>query len=273
MAFALLSRAFSSARGSLCVLRYSANYSVEKCFSKHNSSDNRPKKPLGAYFRFYKEKQPIYKQQNPGISVVEITKRIAGMWKELPASDKQSYEAAAKVDLEAYKEQLAKYKAQLSPAQEAVLKEERRRKMEKRKAARKKRQLTMLARPKRSRSAFNIFMSEHYPEAKGASTQTKLKYLFDEWTRLPDAQKQPYVQLAQDDKIRYENEMRSWEDHMIEIGHKELVRRKSPCLPKKERTGKDISEKKATTSKKSLARKATSPEKRRHRVKAKQKEE
>lgn len=35
---------------------------------------------------------------------------------------------------------------------------------------------------------------------------------------------QVYTQLAEDDKIRYKNEMKSWEDHMAEIGREDLIR-------------------------------------------------
>lgn len=35
-----------------------------------------------------------------------------------------------------------------------------------------------------------------------------------------------YTQLAEDDKVRYKNEIKSWEEHMIEIGREDLVRRK-----------------------------------------------
>ncbi len=37
---------------------------------------------------------------------------------------------------------------------------------------------------------------------------------------------QMYIQLAEDDKVRYKNEIKSWEEHMIEIGREDLVRRK-----------------------------------------------
>lgn len=38
---------------------------------------------------------------------------------------------------------------------------------------------------------------------------------------------QVYTQLAEDDKIRYKNEMQSWEEHMVEIGRSDLIREQS----------------------------------------------
>nr|XP_060624783.1 dnaJ homolog subfamily C member 9 isoform X1 [Anolis sagrei ordinatus] len=171
MAAALLGRVLATAAGSRCFLRCSPTCSVEKWFSKYISSDNRPKQPMSAFIRFYKDQHPVYRKQNPDVSILEITKKIAQVWRELPASDKQPYEAAAKTDRLVYNEQIAKYKASLTPAEEAALKEEKRRRFKKRKATRKRRQLTVLGKPKRPRSAFNIFMSEHFQEAKGVSIQ------------------------------------------------------------------------------------------------------
>ncbi|XP_066476857.1 transcription factor A, mitochondrial [Tiliqua scincoides] len=275
MAAALLVRALASLPGPRCALRCGASCSVEKWFSKHISSDNRPKQPLTAYIRFCKDQQPIFRKQNPDVNILDITKKIAHAWRELPASEKQPYEAAAKIDRQVYKEQMAKYKAQLSPAQEEALKEEKRRKMAKRRATRKKRQLTVLGKPKRPRSAFNIFMAEHFQEAKGASVPGKMKNLFEEWQKMTSSQKKMYQQLAEDDKIRYENEMKSWEDHMAEIGREDLVRYKNRRKPSKGKktTKKKTSKQRATTVKKSLGSKVAAPAMKKKRVKAKQSEE
>ncbi|XP_074856410.1 transcription factor A, mitochondrial isoform X2 [Carettochelys insculpta] len=200
------------------------------------------------------------------ISVLEIAKKIGYAWKELPVSEKQTYEAAAKIERQAYKEELAIYKAQLSPAQLLALKEERRQKLAKRKAMKKKRELTVLGKPKRPRTGFNIFMSEHFQEAKGISVQAKLKNLYEEWQNLSSSQKQTYQQLAEDDKIRYENEMKSWEEQMVDVGREDLIRyknktfQKSRVAPGKKTVGKVVSKERAKTIKKIQRTKASSPE-------------
>lgn len=56
---------------------------------------------------------------------------------------------------------------------------------------------------------------------------------------------QVYTQLAEDDKIRYKNEMKSWEEHMVEIGREDLIR------------GQTLSTKKKPAAKTPLARKGT----------------
>ncbi|NXS49050.1 TFAM factor, partial [Balaeniceps rex] len=188
------------------------------------SSDERPKRPLTAYFRFLKEHRSAFRQKNPEMSNIELVKKIAGAWKELPASQKQVYEEARKADWQRYEGQLAAYKAQLTPTQAAALKEERRKRLAKRRSFRAKRELTVLGKPKRPRSGFNIFVSENFQESEGISPVAKLKKLFDTWRKLSSSQKQPYLQLAEDDKVRYENEMKSWEAKMVELGREDLLR-------------------------------------------------
>ncbi|XP_062352252.1 transcription factor A, mitochondrial [Cinclus cinclus] len=212
---------------------YRVGGAAEQCLSRGISSDQRPKRPLTAYFRFLMANRPAFKEKNPGASNLELIKKLAGAWKDLPASQKQVYEEARKTDWKRYGEQLAAYKAQLTPAQAAALKEERRKQLAKRRSIRAKRELNLLGKPKRARSGFNIFLSENFQESEGISAVAKLKKLFDTWQKMSTSQKQPYLQLAEDDKVRYENEMKSWEAKMVELGREDLVRSKKQRLKKK----------------------------------------
>ncbi|NWR28150.1 TFAM factor, partial [Tachuris rubrigastra] len=216
------------------------------------SSDQRPKRPLTAYFRFLKENRPAFREKNPEASAVDLIKKLAVAWKELPPSQKQVYEEARKTEWQRYGEQMAKYKAQLTPVQVEALKEERRRRLARRRSIQAKKELTMLGKPKRPRSGLNIFVSENFQESEGISPMAKLKKLFDAWQKLPTSQKQPYLQLAEDDKVRYENEMKSWEAKMFELGREDLVRFKKKSLKKKPTETK----KQAETARASLGNKA-----------------
>ncbi|NXT75732.1 TFAM factor, partial [Zapornia atra] len=189
-------------------------------------TDAPPKRPLTAYFRFVKEQHPVFRQKNPEMTTVELVKKIAGTWKELPASQKQVYEEARKTDWQNYKEQLALYKAQLTPAQAVALREERKKKMARRRLLRTRKEMTMLGKPKRPRNSFNIFVSEKFQESEGITAMAKLKKLYDIWQKLSSSQKQPYLQLAEDDRVRYKNEMKAWEAKMVELGREDLVRSK-----------------------------------------------
>ncbi|XP_062927661.1 transcription factor A, mitochondrial isoform X1 [Mobula hypostoma] len=185
-----------------------------------------PKRPLTAYLRYVVEQQPILINEKPDLTVTERIKCIAQGWRQLTADQKQPYEIAANDGRVKYRSEMAAFKAQLTPAQLDALKEERRHKLAKRSTMRQKRKLTMLGKPKRGRSAFNIFMAEKFEDAKGETSKAKLKNLYDIWLNLSDSQKQMYNQLAEDDKIRYQNEIKSWKEHMIETGHEDVIHTK-----------------------------------------------
>ncbi|XP_062382008.1 transcription factor A, mitochondrial [Sardina pilchardus] len=187
------------------------------------TSDGRPKRPTTSYARYVKEQMPRVKQMYPGFKMLEATKKIAERWNELSPNQKRPFE-------EAYRSELIQYKktmAQLTPEQSAAIKEEMRQKMAKRKSIRKHRELNSLGKPKGHRSGFNIFMSEHYERARGATSPEKMASLVKDWKNLNDSQKQAYVQLSQDDKVRYLNELKIWEKHMAEIGRYDLIRLKN----------------------------------------------
>lgn len=211
---------FSSASAVRC----SCVAPVIKSFS--TTTGGPPKRPLTAYMTYVKEMQPTFSRQNPGLKNVDIIRKLAEKWRMLTPEQKQQFQDASLVSREQYKLALQTYKAQLTPAQTAAIADEKRQRAAKRKAIRRKKELNSLGKPKRPRSAFNIFMAEHFEEAKGTTMQGKLKSLRDDWTRFNITQKQMYTQLAEDDKVRYKNEIKSWEEHMIEIGREDLVRRK-----------------------------------------------
>ncbi|POI22264.1 hypothetical protein CIB84_013989 [Bambusicola thoracicus] len=188
-ALALLGRAAGLVNGARQLLRgCGVGRAAEAGCCRAMSSAERPKRPLSAYFRFLRDNQPAFRQQNPDLNSLELVKKLAGVWRELPASQKQVYEEARKTDWQKYQEQLAAYKAQLTPAQAAALKEERRKRLAKRRSFRIKRctgwiellllllkELTVLGKPKRPRSGFNIFVSENFQQSKGLSpTVSKL---------------------------------------------------------------------------------------------------
>lgn len=189
-----------------------------------------PKRPLNGYMRYVLQQHPIVTRQNPETKPVDITRRIAQQWRTLSPEQKRPFQEASQRAMEQFKIDLQHYQAQLTPAQVKQQTLEKRQRLAKRKAIRKKRELTSLGKPKRPRYPFNIFMSEHFEEARGTTSQAKMKSLLEDWKNLFSHQKQIYVQLAEDDKIRYKNEIKAWEDHMVEIGREDLVReRKKPA--------------------------------------------
>uniref|UniRef100_A0A2K6BJW7 Transcription factor A, mitochondrial n=1 Tax=Macaca nemestrina TaxID=9545 RepID=A0A2K6BJW7_MACNE len=152
-----------------------------------------PKKPVSSYLRFSKQQLPIYRAQNPDAKTTELVRRIAKHWRELPDSEKKVYRDAYKAEWEVYKEKISKFKEQLTPDEITSLEKEILDKRLKRKAVTKRKE--------------------------------KLKTVKENWKNLSDSEKELYIQHAKEDEIRYHNEMKSWEEHMIEIGRKDVLRR------------------------------------------------
>ncbi|XP_055976751.1 transcription factor A, mitochondrial [Sorex fumeus] len=193
-----------------------------------------PKKPMTSYVRFSKEQLPLFKAQHPDAKNSELIKKIAQLWRELPDSEKKVYEDAYRAEWEAYKEELSRIQKQLTPSQIVSLEKEILQKRLKKKALLKKRELTLLGKPKRPRSAYNIFMAERFQETKDSSSQNKLKAVNENWKNLSSSQKQVYIQRAEDDKVRYYNEIKAWEEQMVEAGRTDLLRRKTKSSAKED---------------------------------------
>ncbi|KAK5851337.1 hypothetical protein PBY51_002140 [Eleginops maclovinus] len=202
-----------------------------KCLTSQASGP--PKRPLNGYLRFVIQQQPVITRHYPEIKSVDIIRKIAQQWRTLTAEQKKPFEEASRQAREQFKVDLQRYQALLTPAQLQQQIQERRQRLAKRRTIVKKRELTSLGKPKRGRTPLNIYISEHFEEARGLTTQEKMKSMVQDWRSLTSHQKQIYTQLAEDDKIRYKNEIRSWEDHMVEIGREDLVREK--ILPTKKK--------------------------------------
>ncbi|XP_054623873.1 transcription factor A, mitochondrial isoform X3 [Dunckerocampus dactyliophorus] len=149
-----------------------------------------PKRPLNGYMRYVVQQKPLIARQNPDLKLVVIVSKIAQAWRTMSREQKQPFEDAFLREKEQFEIDLKHYQAQLTPAEVQQQAIEKRQRMAKRKAIRKKRELTNMGKPKRPRSPFNIFMSEHYEEAKGTTTQAKMKSLFEDWKDLVSNQKQ-----------------------------------------------------------------------------------
>ncbi|XP_061612872.1 transcription factor A, mitochondrial isoform X2 [Phyllopteryx taeniolatus] len=214
-----------------------------------------PKRPLNGYMRYVLQQKPVVGRQNPELKLMDVIRKIAHEWRTMSPEKKRPFEDEFIQEKEEFKRVLQRYRAQLTPAQIEQQRLEKRETMAKKAAIRKKREANTMGKPKRPRTPFNIFMSEHFEEAKGENIPAKMKSLTYDWRNLFSHQKQcstfqVYTQLAEDDKIRYKNEMESWEGHMVEIGREDLIRGKTVSKRKR----KAAEAEKAKTKKKAAAK-------------------
>ncbi|XP_011808847.1 PREDICTED: transcription factor A, mitochondrial isoform X2 [Colobus angolensis palliatus] len=164
---------------------------LPKCFSSVLASC--PKKPVSSYLRFSKEQLPIFRAENPDAKPTELIRRIAKLWRELPDSKKKIYQDAYRADWQVYKEKISRFKEQLTPNQITSLEKE--------------------------------IMDKHLKRKAMTKRKEKLKTVKENWKNLSDSEKELYIRLAKEDEIRYHNEMKCWEEQMIEAGRKDLLRR------------------------------------------------
>uniref|UniRef100_A0A3Q2YBL8 Transcription factor A, mitochondrial n=1 Tax=Hippocampus comes TaxID=109280 RepID=A0A3Q2YBL8_HIPCM len=241
----LLARSFNL----ILLVTHAAYRNPVKCLSTEASGP--PKRPLNGYMRYVLQQKPVIVSQNP--ELFDAIRKLAQEWKLMRPEQKQPFEDAFLREKEQFKIDLQQYLAQLTPAELEQQVLEKRQRKAKRKAFRKKREATVMGKPKRPRTAFNIFMSEHFVEAKGENTQAKMKTLLGDWKKLFGNQKQVYAQLAEDDKIRYKNEITSWEDHMMEIGRGDLLRDKTLVSQRRKAAEAEKAKKKKREAAKKLA--------------------
>ncbi|XP_011361607.1 upstream-binding factor 1-like protein 1 [Pteropus vampyrus] len=69
-----------------------------------------PKKPMTAYFRFFKEKRPQYAQKHPGLNNKELTKVLSEEYKKLPEQVKLKYIQDFQKEKQEFEEKLAQFR-------------------------------------------------------------------------------------------------------------------------------------------------------------------
>ncbi|KAM9314310.1 high mobility group protein B2-like [Pholidichthys leucotaenia] len=78
---------------------------------KKKKDPNAPKRPPSAFFVFCADHRSKIKEDNPGISIGDIAKKLGEMWATQTAKDKAPYEAKASKLKEKYEKDMAAYRA------------------------------------------------------------------------------------------------------------------------------------------------------------------
>ncbi|XP_016097941.1 high mobility group protein B2-like [Sinocyclocheilus grahami] len=78
---------------------------------KKQKDPNAPKRPPSAFFVFCSDHRPKVKNDNPGISIGDIAKKLGVMWSKLSPKEKAPYEQKAMKLKEKYEKDVAAYRA------------------------------------------------------------------------------------------------------------------------------------------------------------------
>ena len=153
---------------------------------------NKPKRAMGPYNFFIKERRADYVSRNQPIGFTEFSKECSRIWKTLSDGDKKKYSKDAAKDKVRFQDEMASY----VPPVDSKGKKKRKKDPNQ---------------PKRSLSAFFFFCYEARPKLRAkdpsASVGELAKKLGAEWRNLSEKDRAPFNVSAQKDKARYEQEM------------------------------------------------------------------
>lgn len=169
---------------------------VKKTKRSFKKAPGAPKRGKSAYIIYCCEKRGEVKaQMPPDAKVTDVMKVVATHWKALEPAEKAIWEKKAAEDKLRYEAEIAHYDGPLKVPN--------------------KRQKKDPKAPKRAMSAFLHYsqamrprLKEQYPDCKNVSLS---KLLGDEWGRMSEEEKAPYVARALQDGGRYKDEMTKWQ--------------------------------------------------------------
>ena len=180
-----------------------------------------PKAAVNAYILFSRDNRDDVKSENPELKTTEITKKLAEMWKSSDEDLKKEYKEKSEQDKERYAKELETY----------VPKDGFQNPKEKKTKSKKSKKTG----PKKPLNAYMWFCSDKREELKGKgfSNTEILRELGRLWKELSDKKKKPYVKKAEEDKERYQDEMKDYVPTEEEKAEKKGKAKKTSDGPKR----------------------------------------
>jgi hypothetical protein len=168
-----------------------------------------PKKTKSAYLFFCEDKRPQVKKENPEAKAVEVLKILGAMWKALSDKKKEKYQAMSAQDKERYAKAKEDYKR---PSDEELAELEINQKKKRgRKSSSEPKDPNA---PKGARTAYMFYgiknreaLKEEMGDVKGTEVTKELGV---RWKALDEKKKAKYVKMAEEDKLRYKEEMKAY---------------------------------------------------------------
>ncbi|KAH3743579.1 high mobility group protein B2 [Pelomyxa schiedti] len=192
---------------------------------------NRPKRPMSAYILFVGDRRPGLVAATPGMRPVEYMKKLGEMWKSMSPEDKQPFVAKAEAEKQRYQKDMEEYNLSLANKTEegatattcaATVPSKRiggdpsssdSDSDTTEKPIRKHIKLDP-NQPKRAKTAYMLFCEHRLPQMKESQPTMnvceRIKTIGAEWKALTQQEKQPFVDQAQADKLRYQNDMKAY---------------------------------------------------------------
>ena len=158
-----------------------------------------PKGAKNAFIFFCNEKRQEVKEENASLKATEITKKLGEMWKEEEDEEKKRYQKMAEDDKKRYAEEIAEYEPKDG--------------FKNPKSPKKSKKVKSTA-PKRALSAYLFFCQATREDIKKKNPSIKSSEILSElgkmWKALSEKKRKPFDKLAEEDKKRYEEEMKEY---------------------------------------------------------------
>ena len=216
-----------------------AEKKAEKKADKKKKPKDAPKNARSAYILFSQDMRPEVKKDQPDLDAKDVLKALGALWKSADEDVKAKYQKLADEDKVRFKEEMDNY----VPGE--VDEKENTKKGKKPKDA-----------PKSARSAYIFFsqdmrpiVKEENPEMKSKEIMTELGKRWKEFKDSDDAKK--YIDMAQEDKERYNEEMKAYKEKNGEEDKEENKPKKATKA--KETKAKEAKETKAKETKETKA--------------------
>lgn len=169
-------------------------------------------------------------QENPKAKAVDVTKLIAQKWEKIESKEKLKFEEEFKKDQEKYIEEKLEYDSKLTAEDREKITNVRREIDSKRKRQAKRNKCKEFKKPKKSPSAFVLWMLEQYPTRGAETFRTFQLRVAQQWKSMADSERKPYIDRSKEMNEKYKEELTQWEEKMIRLGNIDIVRNDSKVL-------------------------------------------
>ncbi|XP_045476712.1 transcription factor A, mitochondrial [Harmonia axyridis] len=186
----------------------------------------KPKKPVGPFFRFIKDHKPILLKDNPELKITDVIKKCAEDWKNSSVAIREKYDNEYKKEIEDFNKIFLDYSMRLTEEQREYLKQLSREKTASKKKRKLKQKLKELHKPKKPANAFFLYIMDQ-ARTKGHTAAEEMKSIKGSWYLLDESEKKTYYDKATQLMDKYKEDLLKWEKSMIQEGHIDVVRRKS----------------------------------------------
>lgn len=199
---------YSGAQQQDCPRRRHFSFTTQ-ALQAQTSVPERPKRPLSPWNAFFLDRREDILKHKPDAKLAEISSTIAKEWRDM---DKSRYIDDYQKRREEYLRQIEEYENSLTFEQLDLIEQEESKKRD----LKARKEISKTHPPTKPRNAYNLYASVRFNDLnfreglKNSPTHELLKILAEEFRNLSDNEKQKYLDMQENDKRRYKQELAQW---------------------------------------------------------------